>query len=84
MPVDGLLLPRMARMSDVTVAPSNATDEDKQTADYVCTGTDDHLTLNEAVLTAAKRGVGVTLGGNITVDRPFHLPRGVKIWIPQP
>ncbi len=56
-------------LSMVIVAPATATEEQKQLADYVCDGTDDHVQINDAINAVAEasgRKIGdVGWGGEV-------------------
>lgn len=49
----------------VTVAASNASPEDKASADFVCDGVDDHLTIEEAYQVILSRTADVHIGGAV-------------------
>lgn len=53
------------RVGSVVVAASNSSDADKKAADFVCTGTDDHIVINEAI--NSLYGAGQAGGGIVTL-----------------
>ena len=69
--------------TDVLVAPSDASENIKKYADYVCTGTNDELVIQEAVTYAGVNNMNVLFAcGNFYIDSfPWNDVTGVKIAI---
>lgn len=65
----------------VVIAPSDATDEEKLLADYVCTGSNDEIIIQTAVTFACNNNKNVRLkSGNYYIDSfPFTDATGIKI-----
>ncbi|MNW34043.1 Pectate lyase superfamily protein [compost metagenome] len=70
----------LGRAATVVVAASNSSDKTKSSADYVCTGTDDQITINNAISELPVEGGKVLLmEGAYTVSNGIMQPNGVTL-----